>query len=83
MARQGDGPRGVGRSTYKGLRVTVVQAPGDRPAILTVAVKPEAAGWDEWHLLFPALRVPHRELVSSGDVLALLAEVVEDLLSKG
>lgn len=70
-------------STYKGLRLTVVQAPDERPMVLTVAVKRESAGWDEWGLLFPALRVPHRPMDSSGDVLALVAEIVEQLLEQG
>jgi len=69
------------RSTYKGIRVTLTQTPGDRPAILTLAVKGETARWDEWNLLFPAIRVPHRPLSDYRDVLAVVCSAVETLLA--
>lgn len=73
-------PQPPAKSLYKGLRITLTQAPGDSPSILCVSVKHPAGRWDEWNLLFPALRVPHRELDGYGAVLALLAETVETLL---
>lgn len=46
------------RSHYRGLRLSVTQAPGDRPCIVTLATKAADRPWDDWSLLFPAIRVP-------------------------
>lgn len=83
MSHQGEAPRGRGRSTYRGLRLTVTHTPEDGPSFLTLAVKSEVGGWNEWSLLFPAVRVPHRPLQDHRDVLALAAECLEGLLERG
>jgi hypothetical protein len=44
-------------SRYRGLRVQITQAPGMDSCLVTVAVKGLSAHWDEWSLVFPALRV--------------------------
>lgn len=69
------------RSLYRGLRLTVTQPPDQGPSVLTLAVKHPAGKWDEWNLLFPALRIPHRELDGYEAVLRLVAETVATLLT--
>lgn len=68
------------RSTYRGLRVTITQPPGDRPLVLTLSAKGEGSRWDEWNLLFPAIRVPTREILDYRDVLTVVIQAVEALL---
>lgn len=69
------------KSMYRGIRVTLTQAPGDRPSILTLSVKHVGRQWDEWNLLFPAIRVPARELTGYRDVLVVMVQAVEALLA--
>lgn len=73
-----DSPRA--RSLYRGLRMTLTQAPGDSPSVLTLSVKHESGRWDEWNLLFPAIRVAHQPLEGYRDVLTVAVRAVEALL---
>lgn len=70
------------RSYYRGLRLNITQSPGDRPCIVTLATKPLDKAWDDWSLLFPAIRVPVPEGGISGyqDILRLCVTVIEELL---
>lgn len=67
-------------SVYNGIKVTITQAPGDRPAVVTVAVKQREDHWDDWNLLYPAIRVPLRDIKGHRDVLRTIVDVVEELI---
>lgn len=70
-------------SFYRGIKVTLTQAPGDRPCVVTVATKRADRPWDEWDLLFPAVRVPVPDSGIRGytDILRLLVSAVEELIA--
>ena len=69
-------------SYYRGLRLTINQAPGDKPCIVTLSTKPLDRAWDEWSLLFPAIRVPVPVGGIDGyqAILRLAADTIESLL---
>ena len=46
------------RSCYRGIRVTITQTGTDTPCLVSVSTKQLDEAWDQWDLLFPAIRVP-------------------------
>lgn len=46
------------RSHYRGIRVTINQTGPEKPCLVTVSTKQLDRSWDQWDLLFPAIRVP-------------------------
>lgn len=78
MARRGKAaPRA--QSLYRGLRVTLTQAPDGEFALVGVSVKPQSGSWDDWSLLFPPVRIETREIAGSQDALKLLGEIISGL----
>lgn len=71
------------QSLYRGLRVTVTQLPDDGACLVSVATKAEKARWDEWNLLYPAIRIEARTFDSHEAVLEALQTVIGDLLRRG
>ena len=63
-------------SRYRAVRLTVTAHPQGGPAIVTVAVKQPTGRWDDWHLLFPAIRCP---LGAPGHALEVLETAQEAL----
>lgn len=45
-------------SHYRGLRLTINQTGPDKPCLVSLSVKEMDKPWDQWDLLFPAIRVP-------------------------
>lgn len=69
------------QSVYRGIRLTVTQPPDpDSPCIVTLAVKELYKPWDDWSLLYPAIRVPVRDIASHEDVLRAVARTIEALI---
>jgi len=81
MARAADAP--TARSLYRGLRVTVTQLPADGACLVMVATKPERGHWDEWNLIYPAIRLEPRVFDSHEAVLEALQAVIGRLLADG
>jgi len=63
-------------SLYRGIRVTLVQAPLTHTALVTVSVKGAAQRWDEWSLLFPALRADIGTPQNAYEVVEVLREAL-------
>lgn len=77
--KRGSGPRAG--SYYAGIRVTLTQPPDpDSPCIVTVSTKQTYQPWDQWDLLFPAIRVPVGPVNGYTDVLRTLCATIESLL---
>lgn len=68
MAKMGN----IAASNYRGLKVTVTQVPEREHCLVTVSTKEILKPWDDWSLLFPAIRVPSRELNGVDEVLELV-----------
>lgn len=68
------------KSYYRGLRVTLTQSPDSRVCLVGVSTKAAEAPWEDWNLLFPAIRVPAREVNGYESVLRLLVDTIEGLL---
>lgn len=69
------------QSIYRGVRLTITQPPdGDQPCIVTLAVKQTYQPWDQWDLIFPAIRVPVGPLEGYSDVLKAVGRVLEGVL---
>jgi hypothetical protein len=73
---------GRGRSTYRGLRVTLTQPVGGDTCVVSVSVKREADGWDEWSLLFPSIRLETGPLTSSLDAAEVVGEAVSHVMER-
>jgi len=74
--------RGRGYSRYAGMRVTLTQTLGSDQCLVTVSVKGRQDGWDEWTLLFPAIRHHSGPLTSSVDAATAVGEAVEMVLER-
>lgn len=70
----------IAKSHYRGLRVTVTQNPGHGASLVSVAVKPPRGAWDEWSLLFPAIKVETMKVDDYTGVLKVVIATVEALL---
>lgn len=70
-------------SLYRGLRVTLTQLPGGGATLVTVASKGERDRWDEWSLLYPAVRMGAVELDSADAALEAIGAAVTELLRRG
>lgn len=70
------------RSLYRGLRVSIVQRDLDTPCLVTLATKRLDAPWDQWDLLFPAIRVAVDPRDSDGyqGILRTVVRAVEELI---
>lgn len=67
------------QSLYAGLRVTVTRSPvQDGPLWVTVAIKQVTGRWDEWSLLFPAVKVRGPDASIDG-WLEVLEYVIQEL----
>lgn len=67
-------------SLYRGFRVTLTEVPGSDACIVTLATKNLQDRWDEWSLLFPALRVPLTDELAQpalADMLSLAIAALE------
>jgi len=73
----------IAQSRYRGLRLTVTQLPNDGALLVGVAVKAERAHWDDWNLLYPAVRLEPQALDSHMAVLECLQGVIQHLLADG
>lgn len=62
------------------MRITLTQTLGSDQCLVTVSVKGRQDGWDEWSLLFPALRQDSGPLTSSLDAAVAVGEAVESVL---
>lgn len=71
------------RSGYRAIRVTLTNRPGGDVAFLTVAVKRPTGRWDEWDLLFPAVRTDASGLHSYADVLEAMITALQDIQRMG
>lgn len=69
------------KSLYTGLRLTVTQQDPSRPCVVTLSTKQRESLWDDWNLLFPAIRVEVQPLNGYDDVLRAVVATVEALLS--
>lgn len=71
------------QSYYRGIRVSITQSDLERPCLVTVATKHLDKHWDEWDLLFPAIRVPIPVGVPDDYtfILRLVADAVEALIA--
>lgn len=70
------------RSCYRGIRVTINQTGLDKPCLVSLSTKQLDRAWDEWDLLFPAIRVPIPEGGIDGytGILRLIGAAFEALL---
>lgn len=68
------------RSNYRGLKVTLTQKPDGGVCLVSVSTKAAEAGWEDWNLLFPALRIQARPVSGYADVLRLLCDTLQGLL---
>lgn len=68
---------------YRAIRVTLTNRPGGDVAFLTVAVKRPTGRWDEWDLLFPAIRTTAEGLHSYEDVLESMISALQDIQRHG
>lgn len=50
--------RRVAQSIYRGIRLNITQQSLEKPCLVTLATKQLDRAWDQWDLLFPAIRVP-------------------------
>lgn len=69
-------PKTLSRSLYRGMRLTVTEGPNGDWCLITVSVKQLHGKWDEWTMLFPALRLEHEPITSPKDALYLLSEAL-------
>lgn len=67
---------GRAESRYRAVRLTVTAHPHGGASVVTVAVKQPTGRWDDWSLLFPALRCP---LDSPSHALEVLEQAQEAL----
>jgi hypothetical protein len=79
MARPNQRPA---RSLYRGIRVSITQRDLETPCLVTLATKQLNAPWDQWDLLFPAIRVPVDPRDSDGyqGILRTVVRAVEELI---
>lgn len=72
-------------SRYRGLRLTITQAPGSDKVWLTIAAKTWQGRWDEWSLIVPAMPVEVDTTLktSVSDLLNHAISVVVDRLEEG
>lgn len=70
-------------SLYRGLRVTITQLPDGGATLVTVAAKSHSARWDEWSLLYPAIRMGELRVDSHLGALEAIQSAVQQLLSEG
>lgn len=69
------------KSNYAGVRLTVTQPPDQgAPCIVTLATKQTHQPWDQWDLLFPALRMPVRDIDSYVGILEAVRGVLQALI---
>lgn len=70
-------------SLYRGLRVTITQLPDGGATLVTVAAKGPRQRWDEWSLLYPAVRMGALEVHSHMEALEAIQTAVGQLLASG
>lgn len=70
------------RSIYRGIRVGITQRDLDGPCLVTLSTKQLDQPWDEWDLLFPAIRVPIPDEGVGGyqDILKVAVSAVQALI---
>lgn len=72
-----DEPRGVGRSLYAGLRVTLTDHPSRDVVLVSVSAKRRHGGWDDWAALSPVTRHESSGPIGSrADALFLMQETI-------
>lgn len=69
-------------SAYRGLRITVTQHPEQDNAYVSLSVKQVSGRWDEWALLFPALRVDAPPAESVTEALLMVKQAYEVLAAE-
>lgn len=75
-----DERRGVGRSIYAGLRVTLTDHPSRDVVLISVSAKRRHGGWDDWSALAPVTRRESTGPIGSrADALFMLQEAIYDL----
>lgn len=69
--------RGVGRSVYAGLRVTLTDHPSRDVVLVSVTAKRRHGGWDDWAALAPVTRrESHGPIGSRADALFMMQEAL-------
>lgn len=70
---------GPARSAYRGFRVTLTEVPGADHCFVTLATKNAQQHWDEWTMLFPALRMPLTDSVARASLADMLEVAIRAL----
>lgn len=66
---------------YKGIRVTLTQHPEAPFSYVGVSTKQTYNQWDDWHLLFPPVRVELERADDYRSVLRSVAVAIEEILA--
>lgn len=75
--------KGVGVSRYNGIRISLSQPPGGGATFITIAVKHHTGGWDEWSLLYPAIRREFDAFNGASEAVEVLHEALGTILREG
>lgn len=70
------------RSVYRGIKVCITQTDLETPCLVSISTKHLNKPWDDWSLVFPAIRVPIPESPAGSyqDILSLVAASVQALI---
>lgn len=72
--------RGVGRSQYASIRVTLTDHPSRDVVLISVSAKQRHGGWDDYRSLTPVTRrESHGPIGSRADALFMMQEALYDL----